>query len=265
VDLSGWLRNIARNGARVLVASDFDGTLSEIVSRPDRAELRGDARGALLRLAQCGASIAVISGRTLADLRRLLDGIPGLWLAGERGAEIDRPDGRPFRVAQVPPAVSHGLLADWRRLAEAEPGVTVEAKPHGGTLHDRNAPALRHPSIRRAAEALCGLHGARSLEARLAVEADYLTTDKRRALEMIHREEGVALPVVYAGDDRVDESALEYAYAAPASLALHVRSAERPRPGCRVHGQLDGPREWVRVLHQISDAMERGRSRSAHA
>jgi trehalose 6-phosphate phosphatase len=60
------LRNLSLT--RALFAFDFDGTLAPIVTQPDAARLAIGVEQRLAQLAQC-ALVAVISGRSLADLR----------------------------------------------------------------------------------------------------------------------------------------------------------------------------------------------------
>ena len=59
--------------ARSLFAFDFDGTLAPIVTRPDAARLSIGVQQQLAQLAQC-ALVAVISGRSLADVRARIPG-----------------------------------------------------------------------------------------------------------------------------------------------------------------------------------------------
>ena len=62
-------QGIATKG-QILVALDFDGTLSDIVPRPEDARLTDERRQLLRELnSRPRFAVAVISGRTLEDLR----------------------------------------------------------------------------------------------------------------------------------------------------------------------------------------------------
>ncbi|WP_348727823.1 trehalose-phosphatase, partial [uncultured Mycolicibacterium sp.] len=70
-DLSSAL-DAAAKLPRLLVTSDFDGTLSPIVSNPSDARPLPEAGRALIRLAELpSTAVALISGRALRDLRAL--------------------------------------------------------------------------------------------------------------------------------------------------------------------------------------------------
>ena len=62
------LRAFADRDGRAGVLLDFDGTLSPIVARPELAKIRDGARDAIARLVERLAVVAVISGRTPAEL-----------------------------------------------------------------------------------------------------------------------------------------------------------------------------------------------------
>ncbi|MDI3279913.1 MAG: trehalose-phosphatase, partial [Bacillota bacterium] len=103
--LSALVREAERALARgkgVALLLDYDGTLVPLAPLPSLAR---PTRGLLSLLARLAASprlhLAVVSGRRTAELRRLLP-VPGLWLAGEHGAEVWGPpssDSGPARLA----------------------------------------------------------------------------------------------------------------------------------------------------------------------
>ena len=68
---------------------DFDGTLAPIVDRPELAAMPDRTRRALERLMAIeGVTVAVVSGRGLADVRERA-AIPGIAYAGNHGMEIE--------------------------------------------------------------------------------------------------------------------------------------------------------------------------------
>ena len=88
-DLSSAL-DAAAKLPRLLVTSDFDGTLSPIVSNPSDARPLPEAGRALIGLAELpSTAVALISGRALRDLRALSSMPDAVHLVGSHGAEFD--------------------------------------------------------------------------------------------------------------------------------------------------------------------------------
>ena len=75
---------------------DYDGTLSEIATRPSTARPVAHARRILRALAAHPerVAVAIISGRDLATLRAMLRREREVWMAGSHGIEIIDPRGR---------------------------------------------------------------------------------------------------------------------------------------------------------------------------
>lgn len=71
--------------AQTLFAFDFDGTLSKIVKNPDEAKINRSTLKLLQKLGEI-APIAIISGRSLSDLKIKFDPSPG-FLVGNHGLE----------------------------------------------------------------------------------------------------------------------------------------------------------------------------------
>lgn len=70
---------------------DFDGTLAPIVSDPTQAYMPAETRKSLTALAGTEkASIAIVSGRALSDLRERV-GMRKITYAGNHGLEINGP------------------------------------------------------------------------------------------------------------------------------------------------------------------------------
>jgi trehalose-phosphatase len=139
-----------RREPRLVVFTDFDGTLAPIRLRAEAARLSVRVRAALARLAGDGHLVAIVSGRPLADLEPRV-GLAGLWYAGSHGYFLRAPDGsslsllRPAEAARLA-GVARRIAAQARRL----PGLRVERKPGAVALHYRGAP----PASRAAAASL---------------------------------------------------------------------------------------------------------------
>ena len=91
--LSAWpevARRLQR-ARRILLLTDYDGTLTPIVERPELAHLPESTRMLLKALRyQPRFKVGVISGRALSDLKGRV-GIHGIIYAGNHGLEIEGP------------------------------------------------------------------------------------------------------------------------------------------------------------------------------
>lgn len=208
-------------GARLLVALDFDGTLSELAPTPDKAVLAAPTRRLLAELARRpDTKVAVISGRALEDVRRKV-GLPGLYYAGNHGLEINGPGIRWSHPCAV------GLDLAIRETLEEElrdfPGLIVEHKRLGVAVHYRGVPAAHHGRLRLRMRARLLdsparyrlLHGKRTFDFRLDVP-----WDKGHALKAIRRTLKGAWTSVFVGDDVTDEEA--FATIGPSALTVRI-------------------------------------------
>ncbi len=138
---------------QILLLSDFDGTLSPIVGRPEEAVLPDDTRQVLERLAHHQkVAVAVISGRSLRDLKSRV-GIQGITCAGNHGIEIEGP----WCKFVYPPAealrpVIHQLYSILSRDLTGFEGAFVEDKGFTLTVHYRLARENRVDELRRICE-----------------------------------------------------------------------------------------------------------------
>ncbi|MBJ7350879.1 MAG: trehalose-phosphatase, partial [Rhodococcus sp.] len=89
LELRRALVGVART-PRLLVASDYDGTMAPIVSDPQKAFPHPESVSAMRGLASlAGTNAAVISGRALRDLA-ILSRLPSeVQLVGSHGSEFD--------------------------------------------------------------------------------------------------------------------------------------------------------------------------------
>lgn len=125
---------------RVLLLIDFDGTLCEGAPRPDLARFPRAAKAALRRLGRSPVRRAVISGRSLPDLRRRV-GLPGIIYGGNFGLEISGPGIRFLHpAAPRSRARLESLMASLSVRLREVPGVLVEDKRWGAALHYRSVP-----------------------------------------------------------------------------------------------------------------------------
>lgn len=118
--------------------TDFDGTLSPIVEDPMAARLVPGAADALGALVRRLAVVAVVTGRSPGDARRMT-GVPGMLVAGNHGMEWLEP-GADAPVASPDAARVRDLLDEILGWLPALDGVSVEHKGLSATVHYRLAP-----------------------------------------------------------------------------------------------------------------------------
>jgi trehalose-phosphatase len=123
---------------RMLLCTDFDGTLVPMRDDPGLCVLDDDIRRTLASLhRQPKVSVAVVSGRRLADVRDRV-GIEGIWYAGNHGLEIVGPEGEfqhPSATACRP--ALDGLASILDRVLADIGGARLEHKELSLTVHYR--------------------------------------------------------------------------------------------------------------------------------
>lgn len=120
---------------------DVDGTLIDLAATPDAVRVDQALLGLLVRLHRaCGGALALVSGRSLADLDRRLAGLD-LPIAGQHGFERRDAAGMLHMPQPAPPprAAVDAVLGP--ELAK-HPALLLEDKGHSLALHYRRAPDL---------------------------------------------------------------------------------------------------------------------------
>lgn len=127
-----------RAAPHILLLSDYDGTLTPIVGRPEDARLSPQVREKLSALAQKAAiSVGIISGRSLSATKAMV-AVEGIYYAGNHGLEIEGPGLRYVSQAAEKARVTIKDIAG--RLAAALggiDGVIIEDKGLSLSLHYR--------------------------------------------------------------------------------------------------------------------------------
>lgn len=250
----------AAKARSLLVATDFDGTIAEIVATPDAARAREDALAALTTLARCeGVHVAVVSGRTIESLRALTASLPPVWRVAEHGAFVVRPQ-RGDEVARSESAPHDASMLDElerlaERIAARFPGMRVERKAASVAVHVREVAPHDLPA---ATAALTGPFGARVAEfglelmhGRQVFEARSRFSSKHAALERILTRLPPGTLPIYAGDDTTDEGAIAFARQ-KGGIGIYIASAERARTSVTPSAVLASPAAWAALLGEIA-------------
>ena len=145
--------------AELVLVTDFDGTLADIVPDPTLAVALPESLRALRRLAQRLSEVIVLSSRTNPELEALVP-VPGLRLIGDGGRPMPGPVERR--------ALDH-FNSEATRLLVTIPGAWLEVKPASSAVHFRNTDrsgedvfALLRPLLK--ATGLAGMAGRKVVE-----------------------------------------------------------------------------------------------------
>jgi len=229
--------------SELMLVTDFDGTLADIVPDPVQSEALPESLTALRRLAQKLKEVVVLSSRTSAELSELVP-VSGVRLIGDSG--LTPPDAHEKRELERFNTEAAKLLGNL-------PGAWLELKPASTTVHFRNSTAsgeevlaLLRPLIKDT-----GLYGA---PGRKVIEVHSRFAGKGTALQALLAE---AQPggVVCMGDDENDRSAFEVVSRLDIPhMCAGVASNEAP-PDLfdRCELILAGPSEAARFLQLLAD------------
>ncbi|MCU6482336.1 trehalose-phosphatase [Arthrobacter sp. A2-55] len=237
---------------RLLVAMDFDGTMSPLVSRAQDARPLPAAAAAFAALAGLeGTTAALVSGRALASLRAVAAPPEQALLVGSHGAEVWLgPDSPGLELDNEQELALQRAVASVQKAVDAHPGTVLERKPAGVVLHYRQAAAQAAAAavaeVRQAAEGQPGLFLS---EGKMVLEISVVRADKGQSLAMLR---GVtrATAVIFAGDDVTDEHGF--------SALHHGDVGIKVGPGdSSARFRLESPRQLPAVLELLAAARAR--------
>ena len=214
----------------LLIAVDFDGTLSPLVDDPMAARMTTGARAVLDDLVTLPRTVvALVSGRSLGHLREIAEHTDDsrIWLAGSHGVQFWIPgagieesdhdgDARSLRDR---------LQQEMSRRAADLPGVRIETKEYGLGVHTRTADAETARAARALADDLVAAEapGWRRRTGHDILEFSFRHEGKDSAVSHLRERVG-ATAVLFAGDDVTDEDALRSLD--PGDLGIRVGAGE---------------------------------------
>lgn len=187
---------------------DFDGTLVEIAERPDAVVVDRPLRALLERLMEaCGGALAIVSGRSIADLDRYLQPLrlPAVGLHGIelRSTPLDevRPGAQTPALLQEAKAAAFALQA---RYADLD----IEDKGQSLALHYRRAPAAEAEARQRLQEVVAASAGALALlDGKMVLEVKPAGISKGDGLlRMLRVPPFAGRRPCFLGDDVTDEA-----------------------------------------------------------
>ena len=189
---------------------DFDGTLVELAETPDSIRVPTGLAPMLERLRRrLDGRLAIVSGRSLADLERYLP-LADIASCGSHGLELKLADG-----TRLPLSVPAGLDEVRREVMEFAAGsaLLVEEKPAGIALHYRQVPE-QAGRVALFLERLAGERGFVVQHGNMVVELRPEGATKGDAVRAFMTEPDFAgARPVFVGDDLTDEHAFDAAAA----------------------------------------------------
>jgi trehalose 6-phosphate phosphatase len=188
---------------------DVDGSLVEYQPLPELVKIPASVSDSLHELQMLlDGAVAVVSGRTLAELDRLFSPLY-LPSAGQYGMERRSADGVVHDVLLPDDATVDFVRAQTLVLATQHPALHVEDKGYSIALHYRNAPYLARDVAIAAAAIVAPLEGAYEVQPGAMVQEIKPTMCSKGAAVRAFLGEAPfqsRLPV-FVGDDFADESA----------------------------------------------------------
>jgi trehalose-phosphatase len=208
---------------------DIDGTLAPLAPRPELAVVPAATQRVIEALvATPGVTVCLVSGRAARDAWRMV-GVPGVWVVGNHGAEVMRPDGG----VELDPAVLPfaGAMA---RVAAAlapvvagVPGALLENKAWTLSVHYRLVEDVSVPGLVQAVGNIALAHGLTVRDGKRVIEVRApVAVDKGTAVVALARRLGAVAPgasLLFAGDDVTDEDAFRaLRREVPAAVTIRV-------------------------------------------
>ena len=202
----------------VLLLSDYDGTLTPIVSRPEEALLSAGIRDTLQALSiRPDFSVGVISGRSLEAIKEMV-GLGSIYYAGNHGLEIEGP-GLSFvslEAGEARAVIGEVVERLTAGLGGIE-GVIIEDKGLSLSVHYR---LVREDEVARVADIFQQITAPLLGEGKIRITSGKKVWEVRppvdwhkgKAVEVVTRELKVLLKLeqlltIYLGDDTTDEDA----------------------------------------------------------
>ena len=252
----------------ILLCLDYDGTISDLVSRPAMARPVEGVVGAIKAMAprRDRIAIAIVSGRPVAELRRMTGlgrqvmyaGVHGLEIAGrsdDAGRHYSEHDAKAdIRVAEsvaLSATELERVRAWFARNVPDGAGFEVEDKQLAIALHYRNAEPAAAAAVIARFEAFVRTDAPhlRAAHNKMVVEALPVAASKGEAVRALSSEAGAAFMPVYFGDDRTDEDA----FAALLARGVGVLVGEA-RPSL-ARWRVESPAAVARILAALAKAL----------
>jgi trehalose 6-phosphate phosphatase len=245
---------------RIFFFLDYDGTLTPIVNKPEKARLKKARRAMLRGLSRLpGVKIAVVSGRSLSDLQKMMGVIPEITYVGNHGLEMK---GKDFSWSH--PSVNQAskimgrIWDELRKNLRPAKGMLLENKSLGISLHYRLVAEGKVAGLHRdfleiitpwAQLGVVSVHDGKKV---WEIRSKARLWNKGRVVQWLlrrYKQQGRYLPV-FIGDDRTDEDAFK----ALQSSGIAAKVTENPRAFSAAKYYIHSPDEVFDLLTQVMKA-----------
>ena len=237
-----------------LIMLDYDGTLAPFAALPQSAVPSPDLIKLLERVVQDERStVALISGRSRADLQRWFAGIPNLWIAAEHGATLWSPISRRWEQPH------HDTSDEWKKsvypilehFVARTPGSFIEEKEYSLVWHYRMADPefgewLANDLVANLDHMLAE-SPVKAVKGQKTVEVKSLWANKGQVYSRLLLSDTVPDFIMAAGDDVTDEDLF-------ARLPESAWTIKVGRNESRAKYYLPGPDEMVALIGQLIEA-----------
>jgi trehalose 6-phosphate phosphatase len=238
---------------------DYDGTLAEFEPTPGIINPDPDLAQLLSDLVGCHRlNIAIISGRRLEDLQKLLP-VKGLWLAGTYGMEWITPRGERILQGEATNLRSFILKVKkkWAAILDDHSEFYLEDKGLALAIHAKNAEADLAERIlkdaHRSFDQMSGnLSDIRIISDKKFLEIAPLRADKGKAISwLLKKTSADKALLLYVGDDDRDEIAFKEIHKY-GGIALVVSSSPRQSEADYYFQAPKDVRKWLREIILMS-------------
>jgi len=255
-NMAGLLAMLAQQ-KRIVFLTDYDGTLTPIVSNPDDARLPEATREKLAKLAQ-QIPTGIVSGRSREKIDAFV-GLPNMWVAGAHGFDIAGPAGSGVTYRPVGGYLDAlAAAADELQLALATvSGALVENNGFAISVHYRNVAPAEHNAIEAAVEAvLVGQPDLTRFPGKMVLELrPKFDWNKGKAVEyildQIGKDIGEPIYPIYLGDDVSDEDAFAVLQER-GGLGILISNGMVAQGQTKASFRLRSPREVADILAKLS-------------
>lgn len=241
----------------LLVALDFDGTLSPFVDDPMKARPLPAADASIRRLVGAGVAMALVSGRNITDLAERADPPAGTHLVGSHGAEQGQMlsaglRAETFSLTETEQSTLIELARALREVVADRPGAWVQIKPSAAVVHTRQSSPEDAIAATTDAVATAVRFGLHAMRGKNVVEIAVVAASKGQALDALRRRLELAGggPVLFAGDDTTDENAFEVLQ--PGDIGIKVGEG-----ATAADFRVADPDELAQVLELLAERLSR--------
>ena len=226
----------------LLVALDFDGTLSHLVPEPSAARPAPGVLHWLEHIERAALTdVVLISGRALHDLAEVSGAADIALLIGSHGQEHGAAVSLADHEAELLASLRRAITEDTAGIE----GVRIEGKPAGFAVHVRHCSERDAATVVRLTRGLASRHqGVHVIEGKMVIELSVRPLDKGSALRALI-ESHPERRVLFAGDDVTDEAAM--AVLKPGDISIKVGDGDTI-----ARHRIADPAEMVEVLEAIA-------------